>query len=120
MTETVIAPVREQLEAYNDKDIERFMRCWTDDCEYLAFPDTLLAQGAGAVRARHVERFREPGLHGALISRLVVGDVVIDKEIVRRTFPQGPALVEVMAIYQVRDGRIARAWFDQAEPMPLP
>ena len=49
----------------------------------------------------------------------MVGGLVIDHEIVRRTLPAGPAQVEVMAIYQVRDGVIAKAWFWQGEPIPL-
>jgi len=109
-------PVQEQLDAYNARDIERFMPWWADDCQYYAFPSTLLADGAAQIRARHVERFKEPGLHGQLIKRMVVGDMVIDQEVVRRSFPEGPGEVDVVAIYQVEAGKIARAWFKLGEP----
>lgn len=107
----VTIPVSRQLEAYNAKDIDAFMAWWAPDCEYYAFPDTLLARGAEAVRARHVERFREPDLFGRLDSRVVMGNLVVDRETVRRTFPEGPGEIDVLALYEVADGLIRRAWF---------
>lgn len=89
-TDTAL-PVQQQLDAYNARDIEVFMPWWADDCRYYAFPDQLLAEGAAAIRARPVERFREPNLHGRLVGRSVVGNVVVDREVVTRTFPDGPA-----------------------------
>ncbi|MFC4762528.1 nuclear transport factor 2 family protein [Dyella koreensis] len=109
-------PVQQQLDAYNASDIERFMQWWADDCRYYAFPSTLLADGAAQIRARHVERFKEPGLHGELIKRIVVGNVVVDQEIVQRTFPDGRGEVDVMAIYEVEAGKIVRAWFKLGTP----
>ena len=50
--------VARQLAAYNAKNIDAFMSCWTEDCRYYEFPDRLLATGAAAVRERHVERFK--------------------------------------------------------------
>lgn len=35
---TSIRPVQGQLDAHNAKDIEAFIACWADDCEYYAFP----------------------------------------------------------------------------------
>jgi putative hydrolase of HD superfamily len=105
------APVARQLDAYNARDIEGFMACWAPDCEYYAFPSTLLAQGAEAVRARHVERFQEPDLFGRLESRVVMGNLVVDRETVTRNFPEGLGEVEVLAIYEVEGGLIRRAWF---------
>ncbi len=87
------------------------MACWAADCLYFEFPDRLLASGAGEVRARHVARFEEPNLFGRLIKRIAVGDVVVDEEVVTRSFPDGPGEVDVVAIYQVADGLISRAWF---------
>lgn len=107
----VVRPAREQLEAYNARDIERFMQCWADDCSYYAFPSELLAQGAAQIRERHIERFKEPDLHGRLVNRMVVGNTVIDQEVVTRNFPEGIGEVDVIAIYEVEKDRIARAWF---------
>lgn len=74
------AVVQEQLDACTARDIERFMRCRAADCRYYAFPDTLLAEGRKQVRARHVERFREPDLRGPLLQRIVLGAMVVDRE----------------------------------------
>jgi putative hydrolase of HD superfamily len=112
----VALPVARQLDAYNARDIEAFMACWADDCVYYAFPDTLLAEGAAAVRARHVERFKESNLHGHLLSRSVVGNVVVDHETVTRTFPDGPGEVDVLCIYEIEGGKIAKAWFKLGQP----
>lgn len=109
-------PVQQQLDAYNARDIERFMQWWADDCQYYAFPSTLLADGAAQIRERHVERFKESGLHGELIKRIVVGNVVADQEVVQRTFPEGRGEVDVMAIYEVEAGKIVRAWFKLGTP----
>ena len=108
-------PVERQLEAYNARDIEAFMACWADDCRCYGFPDHLLADGAAAVRARHVERFREPDLHGHLHARHVVGDLVVDHETVTRNVPEGVGEVDVICLYQVADGKIVRAWFKMGD-----
>ena len=112
----LIRPVAGQLAAYNARDIDEFMRWWAPDCRYWAFPDTLLAEGAEAIRARHVERFRESNLHGRLLSRSVVGDLVIDHETVTRTFPEGDGEIDVVCLYRVGDGLIAEAWVKAGAP----
>ncbi len=115
-TTDVTGPVRGQLDAYNARDIEAFMRFWAEDCRCYAFPDELIAEGAAALRARHVERFKEPNLHGRLLSRIAVGTMVVDHETVTRTFPEGPGEVDVVCIYEVEGGLIARAWFKTGAP----
>jgi hypothetical protein len=109
--DSVEYPVQQQLEAYNARDIEAFMQWWADDCEYYEFPSRLLARGAAEVRERHVTRFREPNLFGELVHRATVGNIVVDQERVTRTFAQGPGEIDVLAIYEIVDGKIAKAWF---------
>ena len=108
-----MAVVEAQLIAYNARDIEAFMRCWHEDAQYLAFPDELLALGAVAIRERHIERFKDEALEGHLLSRIAVEDVIVDRELVTRTFPEGVGQVDVLAIYAVQDGLIRKAWFKQ-------
>ncbi len=107
--------VQGQLDAYNARDIDAFMACWADDCEYYEFPDRLLAKGLTEVRDRHVARFKEPNLHGRLVKR-IAANLVVDQEVVTRTFPNGPGEVDVVAIYEVESGRIAKAWFKMGPP----
>ncbi|MFK4440747.1 hypothetical protein ABH944_000866 [Caballeronia udeis] len=109
-------PVQKQLEAYNARDVEAFMQWWADDCEYYEFPSRLLASGANEIRERHVARFSEANLSGKLITRMSVGNMVVDQEVVTRTFPDGPGEIDVIAIYEVENGKIAKAWFKMGSP----
>jgi hypothetical protein len=116
MSVSVEFPVHQQLEAYNARDIESFMQWWADDCEIYEFPSRLLAQGLEQLRERHIARFQEPNLFGKLVHRSSVGNVVVDQERVTRTFPEGPGEIDVLAIYEVTDGKIAKAWFKMGTP----
>jgi hypothetical protein len=89
---------------------------WTDDYQYYEFPSRLLASGAAAVRERNIAQFKEPNLFGRLIKRISVANVVVDQEIVTRTFPNGPGEIDVVAIYEIEDGKIAKAWFKVGLP----
>ncbi len=108
--------VRAQLDAYNAKDIKAFMACWAEDAEIFSHPDIVLAKGHNDIRARHLVRFQEPDLYGHLVSRLRLGNRVVDTECVTRNFPEGVGEVDVVAIYEVADGLITRAWFLTGEP----
>ena len=115
-SDSVEFPVEQQLLAYNARDIDAFMQWWADDCECYEFPSRLLAQGAAEIRARHIARFEEANLFGRLLHRSVVGNVVVDQERVTRTFPEGPGEVDVLAIYEIVDAKIAKAWFKMGVP----
>jgi hypothetical protein len=106
-----------QLEAYNAKDIDAFMSFWAEDAQFFAFPSDLLAEGAEQIRERHVARFKEPNLFGQLISRMNIGNLVVDREVVTRTFPDGPGRVDVIAIYEVEGAKITKAWFKVGTPV---
>ncbi len=111
------AVVKAQLDAYNARDIDAFMACWAENAQIFAHPAQLLAEGAAAIRERHVARFREPDLFGRLVGRLSVGSMVVDREVVTRNFPEGKGRIDVIAIYEVADGRILKAWFKMGEPV---
>ena len=103
--------VQRQLEAYNARDIDALMATYADDAQQFEYPVTLLTTGAAEVRERTAARFREANLHARLLRRIVMGQIVIDHEEVTRTFPEGTGRIELVAIYEVRDGRIATARF---------
>jgi hypothetical protein len=111
------AVVAAQLAAYNARDIDGFMAAWRDDAQFFEHPDRLVANGAAKIRARHIIRFKEPDLHGRLIARMSVGNLVVDREVVARNFPQGRGRVDVIAIYEVEGDKIARAWFKLGVPV---
>ncbi len=105
------AVVQRQLDAYNARDVDALMATYAGDAQQFEYPATLLASGVEQLRERAVARFREPNLHAKLLQRIVAGPVVIDHEEVTRTFPEGPGKLKLVAIYEVRDGRIATARF---------
>ena len=103
--------VQRQLDAYNARDLEAIVATYADDTEQFEHPSTLLAKGSTQLRERFAARFKEPNLHATLLHRIVLGNTVIDHERITRTFPEGPGHVELVAIYQIHDNRIAKAWF---------
>ena len=105
------AVVQRQLDAYNARDIEALLAAYAGDAEIFEHPSKLLASGFVQIRERFVARFKEPNLHARLINRIVSGNTVIDHEQVTRTFPEGTGKIELVAIYEVKNGKIAKAWF---------
>lgn len=105
------AVVQAQLDAYNAKDIDALMRTYAPDARQFTLHGPLLAEGVAQIRPRYEARFAEPDLHARLLSRTVLGNFVTDLEVVTRNFPEGEGSVEMLCIYEVVDGRIARASF---------
>ena len=62
--------IQRRLDAYNARDIEAFMTCWSPDAELFEHPSKLLARGAARIRQRHLHRFKEPNLEASLVNRL--------------------------------------------------
>ncbi|HWH71526.1 MAG TPA: nuclear transport factor 2 family protein [Candidatus Sulfotelmatobacter sp.] len=104
------AVVQRQLDAFNARDVEALLAIYAEDAQMFEHPAKLLASGTAELRARFAARFQEPQLHAALRQRIVMGNIVVDHEAVTRTFPEGPGKIELVMIYQVQDGRIAKAW----------
>lgn len=104
------AIVQAQLDAYNAKDIDAFLATYAEDAQIFEHPASLLASGSAQLRERYAARFKEPNLHAVIVTRMVMGDIVIDHERVTRSFPEGPGLLDAVAIYEVRDGKIAKVW----------
>jgi hypothetical protein len=105
------AIVQRQLEAYNAHDLEALLATYAGEARLFEHPATLLAAGSAQIRERFARRFQEPNLHAHLRQRIVIGRFVVDHEEVTRTFPEGPGTVELIATYEVLDGRIINAWF---------
>jgi len=104
------AVVQRQLEAFNARDLDALLATYAPDAQMFEHPTKLLASGAAAFRERYTARFQEPNLHATLLSRTVMGHIVVDHEEVARTFPEGPGRIELIMIYEVQNGRIAKAW----------
>ena len=102
--ETKGDPVELQLVAYNARAIEPFMACFS--------PDVVIEDGAGVVAMRGHAAMRErygamfdtyPALHCEVVTRIRVGDYVLDEE---RVSGRGPDVLHVIVIYRVANGLI--------------
>ncbi|MBI3285168.1 MAG: nuclear transport factor 2 family protein [Burkholderiales bacterium] len=109
MSQSPEAVIQRQLDAYNARDLDAIMACYAPDARQFEHPGTLLASGQAEIRERMALRFQETNLHARLIQRAVMGNIVIDHEHVTRSFPEGPGTIEMIAIYEVRAGRIQSA-----------
>jgi hypothetical protein len=103
-------PVQRQLEAYNARDLERFVAEYADDVQVFRPPaaEPVLSgkQAFGEHYAKH--RFTLPGLHARVVNRMVNGDVVVDHE---RVAGITEGEVSVIAVYKVDGGKIQSVWF---------
>jgi hypothetical protein len=111
------ALVQRQLEAYNDKDVDAWLATYAPDAEQYVLHGERLAKGRAELRSRILPRFAEPDLHARLLSRVVMGSVVVDLEQVTRNFPEGRGTIEMLCIYEVAQGHIVKASFAMATPV---
>lgn len=100
-----------QLAAYNARDLDAFAACFADDVEVYDFPGVLNLKGREAFRARYAERFKAEGLEAIAVHRAVIGSRVIDHERVWLEGRDRSAPIDLVVIYTVRDGFIARVDF---------
>jgi len=105
------AVVQRQLDAYNARDVDAILATYAEDAQQFEHPAKLLASGTAELRERFAARFQEPNLHAQLLNRTAMGPIVIDHEEVTRTFPEGRGKIQLIAIYEVQAGKIAKAWF---------
>lgn len=108
--DSVVAPVKQQLEAYNNRDIKTFADAFADSVRVFTFPDKLLYQGKKKLFERYDAMFKaRPDLHAEIVKRMVVGNTVIDEESV--TFDKDAPKVKAIAIYKVHNGKITEVYF---------
>ena len=115
MTSSPILIVQAQLDAYNAKNIDALMRTYAPDAEQFTLHGERIAKGHEHLRSRFLLRFEEPDLYARLLSRVVVGNIVTDSELITRNFSEGVGTIEMLCIYEVMDGHIQRASFAVGE-----
>jgi hypothetical protein len=103
-------PVQRQLEAYNARDLERFVAEYADDVRVFRPPSAEPVLAGKQAFAEHYakHRFNLPGLHAEIVNRMVLGNKVVDHERISgvREHP-----FEAVAVYEVVDDRIRTVWF---------
>jgi len=105
------AIVQKQLDAYNNRDIQNFVACHAENVTLYSFSQsTPYVKGRNQLSVMYSAIFEEsPELHSKLLNRIVLDNTVIDyEEIIGR---KGVDLLELVAIYEIKDGLIAKAHF---------
>jgi hypothetical protein len=105
-----VAVIAAQLAAYNVQDLDGHVACFADDVVIADFNGAENLAGIAEYRARYAGVFTQyPGNQAQLIGRLACANVVVDHERVSRV--AGGETFDVLAIYTLRDGKIARVDF---------
>ena len=99
---------QEQLDGYNNRDIDAFLKPYAKNVKVYNFPNKLNYEGLENMRKNYASFFKNTkDLHCKLISRTVYKNKVIDHELVTvngRTF-------KAVAIYTIKNGKIATVTF---------
>ena len=102
--------VNEQLEVYNNRDINGFVKTYADDVMLFTFPYTLNIEGHDALKKQYAPFFKNtPDLNAEIVNRIVIGNKVIDKE---KVLVNGKTIYAI-AIYEIQNGLISRVTFIQ-------
>jgi len=103
--------VQRQLDAYNARDLDRFVAQYSDDVQLFRPPEPQPVLSGKTAMAEHyaTKRFNLPGLHATLVNRMVLGNKVIDHE---RITGIGNAPIDAAVVFEVNpQGLICKVWF---------
>jgi hypothetical protein len=102
--------VQEFIDAFNARDVDRVVGCFSADAVMQNDPGTVFAQGEEAIRA-HFGGFltQSPNLHSEILSRIHVGSWVVQEEHVTGLVLGEPVPeFYIPSAYRVEDGKIVK------------
>ncbi len=100
--------VQRQVNAYNARNIDVFVDTYADDIEVFNFPNETSMKGKEVLRSQFTKMFEQvPNLYCEIKNRIVLGNKVVDREHVRF----GENYSDVIAIYEVTQGKISKVTF---------
>jgi hypothetical protein len=114
MPNTAVDVVQRQVDAYNARDLERFVAEFSDGVQVFRPPETqpAISGKAGLAEYYAANRFKLPALRADILNRIVLGGRVIDHERIHGVRDEP---FEVAAVYDVVDGLIRTVWFFAAD-----
>ena len=99
---------QEQLEGYNKRDIDTFLKAYAKDVKVYRFPNNLEYEGLENMRNRYEYFFKNnPDLNCKLIKRIVNKNQVIDHELITAN----GNVFKAVAIYTIENGKIISVTF---------
>jgi hypothetical protein len=102
--------VQEFIDAFNARDVDRVVGCFSADAVMQSEPGTVFARGAEAIRA-HFSGFlpQSPNVHSEIRSRIHVGSWVVQEEHVTGLVLEEPVPeFSIPSAYRVEDGKIVK------------
>lgn len=109
-TSEVEAIVQRNLDAYNARDIDAFMKDYAENVKLYNYPNELNTEGKKKMREGYTDWFnRVPDLRAFVKKRIVIGNKVIDEEQVTAN----GKIFNAVAIYEVENGKITKVTFIQ-------
>jgi uncharacterized protein (TIGR02246 family) len=110
--EPVVDIVQKQLIAYNAKNLSEFVALFHEDAELFNLGDSKpIASGKAQITEIYKRLFEQsPNLRSEVISRQVIGNKVLDYEVITGRLNQ-TAPVYLIAVYEIVDLKIKRCFF---------
>lgn len=96
-----------QVDAYLDRDLDAFMAFYSEDAVVAHYRGDLIATGHEEMRELYAPSFENQDIQLEIANRMVLGNIVIDHEQLRRSPDADP--FEAIVIYMVEDGLITKA-----------
>lgn len=108
---SITRPVEDQLTAYNNRDIDQFVLNFSEDCVIEDGQGNLIMQGRAMIYEKYKAMFEaSPQLHCKIVSRIVLGEYVLDEENVTGRMGN-PAMSHVVAVYRIENDSITHVRF---------
>ena len=100
--------IQKQVEAFNNRDLDDFVSCFSENVRVRQFPDEPMYQGKSKMRENYQRFFENVKTSNVkVVNRIVLGNTIIDEEITKVDGRDG----HQVAIYQVANGKIQSMTF---------
>jgi hypothetical protein len=113
-TMSAVDVVQRQVEAYNARDLDRFVSAYSETIAIFRMPSTepIISGKVELAKFYSTQRFNLPGLHAEIVNRIALGNKVVDHE---RIWGVRDTPLEIAAVYEVVGELIERVWFFPSE-----
>lgn len=100
--------VQKQVDAFNARNLNEFVACYSEDVVVSNFPNDVLYEGKETLKSNY-DRFyaKTPKVAVKVVKRISIGNIVMDEESVT----VGDKTHQQIAIYEVKNGLIWRMTF---------
>ena len=102
--------IHNQIQTFNEKNIEAFLSNYTDDYKaYMLDSNQLITDGKEQLRSIMNDVFEKQGGAVKVLESMIQGDIVVQKEETRGHV--AGKIISSITIYQLREGLISKMWF---------